>query len=123
MVSWPLAQLLIEFVAAPANGFWMQARDLCDLLQPAMSDPLGLTARDPTTLLLVQATEQSIELPMLRSFRMFPRPACRTTTLVNRQFRRHSPTSFPGVAGGETRQSISRNSSWSGSKRRARIAS
>ena len=76
MVGGPLPQLLVEFVAAPANGFGMPARDLCDLLQPAMSQTLRLTARDPATLLLVQATEQYLELPMLRSIGMFPRPAC-----------------------------------------------
>ena len=99
MVGRPLTQLLVEFVTAPANRFRMQARDLREEFQSAMSETLGLAASHPPALLLVQAAQQQIELPMIVSIRMVTRTTCRTTTLVNRQFRCHRSASFLGVAG------------------------
>ena len=84
MVGRPLTQFFVEFVTAPANRFRMQARDLRQQLQSTMSETLGLAARHPPALLLVQAAQQQIELPMIVSIRMIPRPTGRTTTIMNR---------------------------------------
>jgi len=99
MVGRPLAQFLVEFVTTPANRFRMQARDLREQFQSAMPETLGLATSHPPALLLVQAAQQQIELPMIVSIRMITRPTGRTTTLVNRQFRCHHSAPFLGVAG------------------------
>ena len=87
MVGGPLAQLLVEFITAPANRFRMPARDQRDRCQSAVPETLGLAASHPAALLLIQAAQQQIELPMLSSISMVTRSTCRTTTLVNHQFR------------------------------------
>ena len=84
MVDRPLTQFLVEFVTAPANRFRMQAGDLRQPFQSAMSETLGLAAYYPPALLLIQAAQQQIELPMIVSIRMVTRPTGRTFTLVNR---------------------------------------
>ncbi len=99
MLGRPLAKFLIEFVNASANRFRMQPRDLRQPFQAAMSETLGLAASHPPALLLVQAAQQQIELPMIVSIRMITRSTRRTTTLVNRQFRCHPSVPFLGVAG------------------------
>ncbi|MBI3363102.1 MAG: hypothetical protein HY023_18525 [Chloroflexi bacterium] len=99
MVGRPLTQFFVEFVTAPANRFRMQARDLREQFQSAMSETLGLAACHPPALLLIQAAQQQIELPMIVSIRMVTRPTGRTSTLVNRQFRCHHSASFLGVTG------------------------
>ena len=98
MVGRPIAQFLAEFVAAPPNRFRMQARDLAHPFDSAMSQTPGLAARHPAALLLVQAAQQQIELPMIVSLRMLTRTTCRTATLMNEQFRCHRLPPFPGVA-------------------------
>lgn len=84
MVGRPLTQILVEFVTAPANRLRMQARDLREQFQSTMSETLGLTASHPSALLLIQAAQQQIELPMIVSIRMVTRTTGRTFTLVNR---------------------------------------
>ncbi len=91
MVGRPIAQLITEFVASPPNRFRMQARDLGNPFDSAMSQTPGLAARHPATLLLVEAAQQQIELPMIVSLRVLTRPTCRTITLMNHQFRCHRP--------------------------------
>ena len=98
MLGWPIAQLITEFVASPPNRFRMQARDLGKLFDSAMSKTSRLAARHPAALLLVEAAQQQIELPMIVSHRMVTRPTCHTATLMNEQFRCHRPDPFPGVA-------------------------
>lgn len=84
MVGRPLTQILVEFVTAPADRLRMQARDLREQFQSTMSETLGLTASHPPALLLVQAAQQQIKLPMIVSIRMVTRTTGRTFTLVNR---------------------------------------
>lgn len=85
-------------VTAPANRFRMQARDFRQQFQSAMPETLGLATSHPPALLLVQAAQQQIELPMIVAIRMVTRPTGRTATLVNRQFRCHRSAPFLGVA-------------------------
>jgi hypothetical protein len=87
VVGRPIAQFVLEFVAASPDGLRMQAGDLGDALEPAMSQTLGLAGRDPATLLFIQPTQQHIELPMIVPFPMVTRQTGRTTTIVDRQFR------------------------------------
>jgi hypothetical protein len=91
------AQLVAEFVTAPTNRFRMQARDLRDPFDSAMSETLGLAASHPAALLFVQAAQQQIELPMLVSSCLLTCSTRRTTALVNRQFHSHRPTPFLGL--------------------------
>jgi uncharacterized protein len=84
MVGRPLTQFLVEFVSAPTNRFRRQARDLRQQFQSTMSQTLGLAASHPTALLLIQAAQQQIELPMIVSIRMVARSTGHTSTLVNR---------------------------------------
>ena len=63
----------------------MQASDLSDPLESTMPKPHGLAGRYPPTLLLVQPTQQEIELPMIFSVPMFTRMTVHTTTIVYRQ--------------------------------------
>lgn len=98
MVGGAIPQLVIEFLAAPANRFRMQAGDFRHLSQTAMSATEGLSPRDPAALLFVQPAEQHIELPMIIPIHMVTQPTGRTTTLMNRQFRCHRPIPFLGVA-------------------------
>jgi len=79
-----IPQLIAEFVAAPPDGFGMQAGDLRDPLEPPMPQTLGLAPGNPATLLLVQPTQQQIELPMIVPLRMLTRLTGLTTTFVNR---------------------------------------
>ncbi len=95
----------------------MQARDLGNPCDSAMSQTPGLAARHPATLLLVEAAQQQVELPMIVSLPLVTRPTCRTDTLMNAQFRCHRPPPFLGVAESLHRNVELRNSSWTGSKR------
>ena len=63
-----------------------------------MPETLGLATSHPPALLLVQAAQQQMELPMIVAIRMVTRPTGRTATLVNRQFRCHRSAPFLGVA-------------------------
>ena len=92
-----MAQFVVEFVAATPDRFRMQAGDLGDPLESTMPEPHGLTRRHPATLLLVQAAQQQIELPMIVPFRVFTRQTVRTTTIVYRRYDRHRTTPFLGV--------------------------
>ena len=76
----------------------MQARDLGNPCDSAMSQTPGLAARHPAALLFVEATQQQVELPMIGSLRRVTRLTCRTATLMNEQFRCHRLPPFPGVA-------------------------
>jgi hypothetical protein len=105
----------MEFVTAPPNGFGMEAGDLRNPLKTTVSQALGLSRRNPTTLLLIQPTQEQIELPMIFSFRMFTGATSRATTLVNHQFRAHCPTPSLECPTTYTVLSISRNRSWTGS--------
>jgi len=82
----------MEFVAAPPNGFRMEASDFRNPLKTTMSQAFGLSRGNPTTLLLIQSAQEQIELPMIFSIRMFTGTTRSTTTLVNHQFRAHCPT-------------------------------
>jgi hypothetical protein len=64
----------------------MQTRDFRDLLDPTVTEPRGLTARHPTTLLLNQPAEQHIQLSMIFPLRMVAQPTRRATTRVNHNF-------------------------------------
>ena len=75
----------------------METGDRCDALEASMPQTHGLTRRDPAALLLVQPTQQQIELPMIFLSGMFTRTASSTTALVNRPWRAHCPTPFLGV--------------------------
>jgi hypothetical protein len=97
LIEGSISQFVLEFVAAPPNRFRMKAGDLGDSLKTTMSPAHGFSPRNPTTLLLVQPTQEQIELPMIFASRMFTSLAVRTTTLVNHQFRGHCPTPFLGV--------------------------
>jgi hypothetical protein len=97
MVGWPIAQIVVEFVSAPPNGFRMEAGDLCDVLETAMPQTQGLTRCQPASLLLVQPAQQQIELPMILPVRMFTRSASRAAAIVNGQGCAHRPTPFLGV--------------------------
>ena len=68
----------------------MEAGDLGDPLKTTMPQALGLSPRNPTTLLLVQPAQKQIELPMIFASRMFTSLAVRATTLVNQQLDRKS---------------------------------
>ena len=76
----------------------MHSGDLCDALESAMPQTYCLAARRPATLLLVQTTQQQIQLPMITLLRGIARQTLRTTTLINRLFLCHRPISFLGVA-------------------------
>jgi hypothetical protein len=115
LIDGSISQFVVEFVAAPPNRFRMEAGDLGDPLKTTMPQALGLSPRNPTTLLLVQPAQEQIELPMIFASRMFTSLAVRATTLVNHQFRGHCPT--PSLECGTiyNESSISRNRSWTGS--------
>ena len=61
----------------------MKAGDLGDPLKTTMPQALGLSPRNPTTLLLVQPAHEQVELMMIFSSRMFTSLAVHATTLVN----------------------------------------
>jgi hypothetical protein len=48
----------------------MQTRDFRDLLDPTVTKPRGLTARQPPSLLLIQPAEQHVQLSMILPLRM-----------------------------------------------------
>jgi hypothetical protein len=98
MIRGPISQAIVHFVAASADGFRMHPRDLCDALESAMPQTDRFAAGHPATLLLVQTTQQQIQLPMITLLRVIARQTLRTTTLMNRLFLCHRPISFPGVA-------------------------
>jgi hypothetical protein len=113
-IDWSISQFVVEFVAAPPNGFRMKAGDLRDPLKPTMPQALGLSRRNPTTLLLVQPAQEQIELPMIFSFRMITGLTVDTSTLVYHP-RAHYPTPSLECPTIYTESSISRNRSWTGS--------
>ena len=76
----------------------MHACDLCDALESAMPKTYCLATRHPATLLLVQTTQQEIQLPMITLLCGIARQTLRTTTLVNRLLLCLRPISLPGVA-------------------------
>jgi hypothetical protein len=76
-----------EFVAAASDRFGMQSGDLGDPLETAVSEPHGFASGRPATLLLVQSTEQKIELSMIVAIGMFSDPAIWASALMNRSFR------------------------------------
>jgi len=98
MIRGPISQVIVHFVAPSADGFRMHSGDLCDALESAMPQTYCLAARRPATLLLVQTTQQQIQLLMITLLCGITRQTLRTTTLMNRLFRCHLPISFPGVA-------------------------
>jgi len=73
----------------------MQAGDLGDLLDPAMSQPHGFTTGDPTPLLFIKAIQQSIELPMFVDGGTFPTLATRCATTLMAPFPCHCSPTFP----------------------------
>src|SRR6266700_2654440 len=115
LVGRPIAQVVVELVAAPPDRFRMEASDRCDPLKAPMPQTLRLACCHPATLLLIQPAQQQIELPMIFPFRMFTRPASRTTALVNRLWCAHSPTPSLKCPTVYTKSSISRNRFWTGS--------
>jgi hypothetical protein len=115
LINGSISQFAVEFVAAPPNRFRMEAGDLGDPLKTAMPQALGLSSRNPTTLLFVQPAQKQIELPMIFVCRMFTSLAVRATTFVNHQFRGHCPTPSLECPTIYTETSISRNTSWTGS--------
>ena len=97
MVSWPITQIILEFVAAASYSFGVQARNPSDLLESAIPQPHGLAGSHPTTLLLVQPTDQQIEFPVCLPFRMITRLASSAAALMNLSLTSHGPTPFLGV--------------------------
>ena len=71
LIDGSISQFVVEFVTAPPNRFRMEAGDLGDPLKTTMPQALGLSPRNPTTLLLVQPAQEKIELPMIFASRMF----------------------------------------------------
>ena len=63
-VDWPLGQFALKLLASTLNRFWIHAADLRQELISLRADPIGLHGHIPATLLLVQATEQPVHLPM-----------------------------------------------------------
>jgi hypothetical protein len=98
MIRGPISQAIVHFVPASANGFRMHSRNLCDALESAMPQTYCLAARHPATLLLVQTTQQQIQLPMISLLCVIACHTLRTTTLMNRLFLCHRTISFLGVA-------------------------
>lgn len=92
MAGRPTSQFVVEFVAATPDRLGVQAGNLGDPLEATVPQSLGLTRRHPATLLFVQPAQQQIELPMIRPHRVFTHLTRLTTTIVNRQWRRHRPT-------------------------------
>ena len=90
-------QAVAEFVTTAANGFGMQTGDFRHLLHAAIAALARLAARDPAALPFIQSAQQQIELPMILSIRMIPRPTRRTTTRVNRVFHDHNSAPYLGV--------------------------
>jgi len=79
----------LEFITADANGFRMESSNLGNLFDTPMPATSGFASSHPTPLLLVQTTENQIEIPMVLFFRMIASPTRRTSTLMNRIFRCH----------------------------------
>jgi hypothetical protein len=98
MIRGPISQAIVHFVAASADGFRMHSCDLCNALESTVSQTYCLAARHPATLLLVQTTQQQIQLPMVTFLCVIACHTLRTTTLMNRLFLCHRQISFPGVA-------------------------
>jgi hypothetical protein len=61
----------------------MQPGDFRNLLNPTVAEPRSLPTRNPSSLLLIQPTEQHVELPMIFAPSMVPSTARPTTTLLN----------------------------------------
>jgi hypothetical protein len=80
-------QLVGEFIATTANCLWMQAGNFQDDFYSAMPEPRGFAPRHPSPLLLIEPTEQQIELPMLRTLCLFTVPTSCATAFVNRSVR------------------------------------
>jgi hypothetical protein len=96
-VAWSITQVVLEFVTATPNRFWMKARDLGDSLKTAMPQTHGLACCNPATLLLIQATQQQIQLVMIFTLGMLTRLTSRAATRVNHQFRGHCHTPSLGM--------------------------
>jgi len=73
MIRGPISQSIVQFVAASADSFRMHPRDDCDALESAMPQTYRLAARHLATLLLVQTTQQQIQLPMITLLRRIAR--------------------------------------------------
>ena len=69
-VGRPIVQFAFEFVPATPDGFRMEAGNLRDPFETAMSQTLGLAGRHPAPLLLIQTTQQQIELLVIFTLRM-----------------------------------------------------
>jgi hypothetical protein len=64
LVGWTLGQVVVEFLSPTLNRFRVHAGDLSQELISMRADPIGLQRHIPATLLLIEPTEQQIQLPM-----------------------------------------------------------
>jgi hypothetical protein len=96
-VDWSIVQVVFQFITATPNGFRMNACDLGDSLETAMPLTHGFACCNPATLLLIQATQQQIQLLMIFTLGMITGLTSRAATCVNYQFHSHRHTPSLGV--------------------------
>jgi len=63
-LGWPPGQRACQFLPSTLDGFFGQARDLREQAIPTRTNTIGLNRNVPATLLLIEAAEQQIDLPM-----------------------------------------------------------
>ena len=84
-----ICEIVPKFVTPPPDGLMMQARNFCDLFDPAMALPHRFTTGDPAPLLFVESIQKSIELSMFTLQGIIqPRSTYIATTSVARSARR-----------------------------------
>jgi hypothetical protein len=81
-----ISQFVLKFIAATPNCFGMEAGDHRNPLKTTMPQAYSLSRRNPATLLLVQPTQEHIELPMIFSIRMITGLTVNTAAFVNQTF-------------------------------------
>jgi hypothetical protein len=64
MVGGPPAQVVVEFFTSAADGIDVQAGDEGQQRIAAVSDLLGLQGGEPASLLLVEAAQEQVHVPM-----------------------------------------------------------
>jgi hypothetical protein len=63
-VGGPAGQVGVEFLASAADGINVEANDLGEEDVAAVTDLLGLQGSEPAALLLVEAAEEQVHLPV-----------------------------------------------------------
>ena len=87
-----------QFHAAPTNGLLIDARDFeQDAVRP-MPDPLGFHRQIPAPLLLVQATQQQIHLPVVLMARVSFTPPTRTAPALVDRLSWHASSPSPSAS-------------------------